>query len=150
MGPELAFGKRVTAALKSLGCDVERIENRINAGVPDLLVGVADRFVMVELKRVQHGKTVKISPHQVAFHVRHARKGRPCFVLIHQDEKATRPGGIFLYRGADSLAVYERGLDVEPLAKWGIKEIDWAELVAHLSGCETPLKNSIGNESKNG
>ena len=150
MGPELAFGKRVTAALKSLGCDVERIENRINAGVPDLLVGVAERFVMVELKRVIHGKQVQLSPHQVAFHVRHARKNRPCFVLIYQDDKRTRPGGIFLYRGADALAVYENGLEVEPLARWGTRDIDWAELVAYLSGEDPPLKNSIGSDSKNG
>jgi Holliday junction resolvase len=133
MGPELAFGKRVVAALKALGCDVERIENRINAGVPDLLVGVGDRFVMVELKRVQHGKGVKISPHQVAFHVRHARKGRPCFVLIHHDAKLTRPGGIFLYRGEDAIRLYEEGMRVEPLAQWDIKGVDWAELVGHLS-----------------
>jgi Holliday junction resolvase len=136
MGPELAFGKRVVAALKSLGCDIERIENRINAGVPDLLIGIGERFVMVELKRVQHGhgSGVKISPHQVAFHIRHSRKGRPCFVLIHRDEMLTKPGFIALYRGEDAIKLYEEGLNVEPLAKWGIKDIDWQELLGHLSG----------------
>ena len=134
MGPELAFGKRVTAALKSLGCDVERIENRINAGVPDLLIGIGERFVMVELKRVKHGKVVQISPHQVAFHIRHSRKGRPCFALIHQDAKLSRPGGILLFKGADAIRLYEEGLNVEPLAQWGIKEIDWSELYNILAG----------------
>lgn len=133
MGPELAFGKRVTAALKSLGCDVERIENRINAGVPDLLVGIGSRFVMVELKRVKQGQSVHISPHQVAFHIRHSRKSRPCFVLIHHDAKLSRPGGIFLYRGEDAIELYEEGVRAEPLAKWDIKGIDWQELYDHLS-----------------
>lgn len=133
MGPELAFGKRVTLALKSLGCTVERIENRVNAGMPDLLVGIGRRFVMVELKRVQFGQTVSISPHQVAFHIRHTRALRPCFILIHQDAKQSRPGGIFLYSGADAIQLYDNGLKTEPLAQWGIKEIEWEQVLDKLS-----------------
>ncbi len=39
MTPEARFSARVKAGL--VNCSIERIENRVNLGIPDMLVGVA-------------------------------------------------------------------------------------------------------------
>jgi hypothetical protein len=70
----------VKAALPN--CSIERIENRVNLGIPDMLIGVGDRFVLVELKVIAKGLKVGLRPHQIAFMTRHAAKGRPCFILV--------------------------------------------------------------------
>ena len=43
MKPEAAFAARVREGLKASGADIERIENRINLGIADCLVGVGSR-----------------------------------------------------------------------------------------------------------
>ena len=46
-----------------------RIENAINNGIPDLLgSGETSRFFTVELKITYDNKTVRFSPHQIAWH----------------------------------------------------------------------------------
>ena len=125
--PEARFSARVRDGLKALGCDVERIENRVNLGVSDMLVGVADCFVTLELKVVQSGLKVKLRPHQIAFLTRHAAKGRPCFVLVLNIDR------ILLYHGRDAVALAADGLRLPPLAVWPSRGINWAELKEKLS-----------------
>ena len=57
-----------------------RIENAINNGIPDLLgSGETSSFFTVELKITYDNKTVRFSPHQVAWHkVNHGCK----FIMI--------------------------------------------------------------------
>ena len=57
-----------------------RIENAINNGIPDLLgSGETSSFFTVELKITYDNKTVRFSPHQIAWHkVNHGRK----FIMI--------------------------------------------------------------------
>ena len=46
-----------------------RIENAINSGIPDLLgSGQSSNFFTVELKITYDNKTIRFSPHQVAWH----------------------------------------------------------------------------------
>ena len=46
-----------------------RIENAINSGIPDLLgSGQNSNFFTVELKITYDNKTIRFSPHQVAWH----------------------------------------------------------------------------------
>ena len=46
-----------------------RIENSINSGFPDLFgSGLNSHFFTVELKITYDNKTVRFSPHQIAFH----------------------------------------------------------------------------------
>ena len=70
MTPEARFSARVKAGL--VHCDIERVENRVNLGVPDMMIGVGDAFVLVELKVVAKGLKVGLRPHQIAFMTRHA------------------------------------------------------------------------------
>ena len=125
--PEARFSARVRDGLKGLGCDIERIENRVNLGVSDMLIGIDDRFVLVELKVVQRGLKVTLRPHQIAFLIRHAAKGRPCFVLVLNIDR------ILLYHGRDAVALAAEGLRLPPLAVWPSRGMNWAELKEKLS-----------------
>lgn len=126
--PEARFSARVRDGLKAQGCDVERIENRVNLGVSDMLVGVADRFVTLELKVIPTGQKIRLRPHQVAFLLRHAAKGRPCFLLVLRAETAKLPARVLLYHGRDAVALADEGLRCAPLAEWPSRGIDWGAL----------------------
>jgi hypothetical protein len=137
--PEAAFAARVRDGLRPLGVDTERIENRVNLGVSDMLVGAGDRLVSIELKAVSRGLKVSLRPHQIAFLTRHALRGRPCYVLVHQVGTVARPGRIVLYHGSQAIALAEKGLRLEPLAAWPNRGMAWQELADILSG-KTPTK----------
>ena len=126
--PEARFSARVRDGLKSVGCDIERIENRVNLGVSDMLVGVLDCFVTVELKVVSRGLKVTLRPHQIAFLTRHALMGRPCFVLVLNVDR------ILLYHGRDAVALAADGLRLPPMAEWKSRGMDWLTLRDYLSG----------------
>jgi Holliday junction resolvase len=134
MTPEAAFAGRVRDRLRGMGLDTERIENRVNLGLPDLIVGAADRFVMVELKAVTSGLKVGLRPHQIAFLVRHAGAGRPCFVLVHYAGTASKPAMVFLYHGRQAIELATEGLRLAPLRSWPSRTVDWLELADLLSG----------------
>lgn len=126
MTPEARFSARVKAGLAS--CDIERVENRVNLGVPDMMVGVGDRFVLVELKVVTKGLKVGLRPHQIAFMTRHAAKGRPCFVLVLDMGNTLRPSTIRLYHGRDAMQLATEGIKLEPLRCWPSRGMPWKEL----------------------
>lgn len=132
--PEAAFSARVRDALRPFGIDPERIENRVNLGVSDMLMGAGNRFVTVELKVVQRGLKVSLRPHQIAFLARHAAQGRPCFVLVHQAGGAARPARIALYHGHQAVALADQGLRLAPLREWPSRGMVWSELADVLSG----------------
>lgn len=126
MTPEARFSARVKSGL--VNCDIERVENRVNLGVPDMMIGVGDRFVLVELKAVTKGLKVGLRPHQIAFMTRHAAKGRPCFVLVHDLGNTLRPSTIRLYHGRDAMDLAAHGIKLEPLKCWPSRGMPWAEL----------------------
>jgi hypothetical protein len=126
MTPEARFSARVKAGLKI--CSVERIENRVNLGIPDMLVGVGEKFVLIELKVVVKGLQVKLRPHQIAFMTRHSSNGRPCYILVLDTGTTARPSTIRLYHGRDAMALSIDGLRLQPLLQWPSKSMDWEEL----------------------
>jgi hypothetical protein len=137
--PEAAFAARVRDGLRPFDMDTERIENRVNLGVSDMLVGAGDRFVSIELKAVSRGLKVALRPHQIAFLTRHAARGRPCYVLVHQISTVARPGRIALYHGRQAMELAEQGLRLEPMAAWPNRGMPWQELADILSG-KSPIK----------
>jgi hypothetical protein len=137
--PEAAFAARVRDGLRPFDMDTERIENRVNLGVSDLLVGAGDRFVSIELKAVVRGLKVSLRPHQIAFLTRHAARGRPCYVLVHHVSTVVRPGRIALYHGRQAIELAEQGLRLEPMAAWPNRGMPWQELADILSG-KSPIK----------
>ena len=142
--PEARFSRRVRLALQEQGCVVERIENRVNLGIPDMLVGVGSRFVLLELKAVTSGLVVGLRPHQVAFMARHSQAGRPCFVLVHDAGSTRRPASLSLYSGSQALELVELGLRAAPIMSWPDREVEWPALVELLSAGVYRLKQSIG------
>jgi len=126
MTPEARFSIRVREGL--VNCSVERIENRVNLGIPDMLVGIGDCFVMLELKVVAKGLKVGLRPHQIAFMTRHAAKGRPCFVLLLDIGNTLRPSTIRLYHGRDVMQLAAEGIKLEPLRCWPSRGMPWGEL----------------------
>ena len=80
-----------------------RLENLSSLGTPDLLCyNKKGTFFTCELK-VAKGNSVKLSPHQISFHVRHPKNS---FILVsaalYKDEK--------LYEGSRCLSLASDGL----------------------------------------
>jgi hypothetical protein len=102
-------------------CLITRIESRVNLGIPDCFIalGISGEFVPVELKVVKHGRKVRLSPHQISFHHRHAEKGFRTFILV---------GELLLYGGEQVMELAKGGIDTEPLAAWPYGAVPW-ELV---------------------
>ena len=145
--PESRFSRRVRIGLQEQGCAVERIENRVNLGIPDMLVGIGDMFVMIELKALTRGLAVDLRPHQIAFLTRHARAGRPCYVLVHDAGTVRRPGSVALYAGLQALELAEIGLRAAPIMSWPDREVDWKALTELLSAGFGQLEQSIGPDA---
>lgn len=124
--PESKFSQRVRTSL--LNCDIERLENRVNLGLPDMLIGINSRFVVVELKVVTRGLKVGLRPHQIAFMVRNAAAGRPCFILVKREGSVLVPSTISLYAGKDAIELAQQGLRLAPMASWPSRAMDWSKL----------------------
>ncbi len=138
--PEARFAQRVRLALQKHGCAVERIENRVNLGIPDMLVGIGGQFILLELKALTRGLAVSLRPHQIAFMTRHGREGRRCFVLVHDAGSSKRPASVSLYAGTQALELADVGLRAAPVMAWPAAAVDWVQLVGLLSAGFNPLK----------
>jgi hypothetical protein len=97
--PESKFWQEVKKNLKDIS--FTRLESWASSGVPDLLCynknGV---FFTVELK-VAIKEHVRLSPHQIAFHVKHPRNS---FIL----KKPPGPCSVKLYPGSMVLELADR------------------------------------------
>ena len=84
-----------------------RIENTSVLGTPDLLgYNSSGKFFTVELK-VANGNKVRLSPHQISFHVLHPEN---TFILV-KAKTACR-----LYLGKQVRELFACGLSLEPVA----------------------------------
>lgn len=59
---------------------ITRVESVATLGFPDCVLALAGNLFLVELKVATPSGRVKISPHQVAFHIGH--QDVPCFILV--------------------------------------------------------------------
>ena len=84
-----------------------RLENSSVFGTPDLLgYNSSGHFFTVELK-VTRGNSVKLSPHQIAFHKLHPKNS---FIMV----KHLVSRDVKLYEGKDILQLAACGLSLEP------------------------------------
>ena len=105
--------KRITPQIKWT-----RIENTGVAGTPDLLgYNTNHHFFTVELK-VTRGNSVRLSPHQIAFHKLHPKNS---FILV----KSLAASRVKLYEGSRIMELVACGLKLEAcclgLAACGLK-----------------------------
>ena len=99
MGPETKLYKKLKSISKTISWI--RIENYSLLGTPDLLgYNNNSYFFTVELK-VASGNKVRLSPHQIAFHVKHPKN---TFILVEHKNKH------LLFEGHQSLALVDSGL----------------------------------------
>ena len=95
-----------------------RLESWASAGVPDLLCyNEKGKFFTIELK-VQKGKKMIFSPHQIAFHIKHPHN---TFILA----KPLGPCAVKLYEGRDIMKLVQ----LEPCAP--VAE-GWTTVQEHL------------------
>jgi hypothetical protein len=102
--PERKFWLKVKKFMPEIS--FTRLENLSGFGTPDLLAyNKKGTFFTVELK-VAKGNSVKLSPHQISFHVKHPHNS---FILVssdlYKDEK--------LYEGSRCLSLATEGLRLE-------------------------------------
>ena len=109
-----------------------RLENWASFGTPDLLgYSPNSTFFTVELKVAKSNK-VALSPHQVAWHVRHPSGS---FVLVRYiDKKIKKNFTCSLYPGSEILNLVRLGLAHEPLVR------------GSLDACACSLLERVGGE----
>ena len=104
MAPERKFYQKIKRAFSDFS--LIRLENNSLHGTPDLLVCNANgHFFTIELKVTKSNK-VNLSPHQIAFHVKHPHN---TFILV----EALGPGTVKLFRGSRILELEACGLQLE-------------------------------------
>ena len=104
-----------------------RIETWATPGVPDILLcDEAGGFHFVELKTTA-GQAVDLSPHQVAWHTRHAHAS--VWVLIEQAAASDRPRALHLYHGRDAVSLRTDGLRHPAAGSWSWP-VAWDEILA--------------------
>ena len=112
MGPEAKFYQQIKRNFKKLS--LIRIENSSLLGTPDLLVcNTSGYFCTLEIK-VTKRKKCAISPHQIAFHVRHPKN---TFIIV----KALGPlppntSPISMFHGSRITELVACGLKLEACA----------------------------------
>ena len=104
MKPETKFWHKIKKAMPEIS--FTRLENLSGFGTPDLLCyNKKGTFFTCELK-VAKGNSVKLSPHQISFHVKHPHNS---FILVssalYREEK--------LYEGSRCLQLVACGLKLD-------------------------------------
>lgn len=89
---------------------------------------------MIELKVVMRGKKVKLSPHQVSFHLKHASLGCPTFILVEYwpPPTSTEKRQIALYAGKDSEGILAYGINQKPLKRAVMDSQGWLAILGAL------------------
>ena len=104
MAPERKFYQKIKRAFSNFS--LIRLENNSLHGTPDLLVCNANgHFFTIELKVTKSNK-VNLSPHQIAFHVKHPHN---TFIMV----EALGPGTVKLFRGSRIMELVTSGLELE-------------------------------------
>ena len=69
---------------------------------------------------------MNLSPHQVAFHLKHADMRCPTFVLVLYSPVGKRKESeLLLYRGDQIMDVHKLGVKAEPLERWPWLGVQW-------------------------
>ena len=104
MKPERKFYEKIKKSIPQISWI--RLENNSLLGTPDLLAcNTSGHFFTVELK-VTKGNKVRLSPHQISFHVKHPHN---TFIMV----EALGPGTVKLFRGSRIMELATSGLKLE-------------------------------------
>ena len=104
MGPEAKFYQKLKRNFKSIS--LIRIENNSLLGTPDLLgYNNSGHFFTLELK-VTRGNKIRLSPHQIAFHVKHPKNTYICIEHLGS-------GIVKLFRGSRIMELVACGFKLD-------------------------------------
>jgi hypothetical protein len=109
-GPEAKLYKNLKNVKTNISWN--RLENRSLLGTPDLLAyNINGTFFTVELKVTmpRSAHKIRLSPHQISFHVRHPKN---TFILV---ACSLDKGKVCLYPGSSILELVTSGLKLEAL-----------------------------------
>ena len=107
MAPERKFYQKIKKSFTNFS--LIRLENNSLHGTPDLLVCNANgHFFTIELKVTKSNK-VNLSPHQIAFHVKHPHN---TFIMVEALGSCT----VKLFRGSRILELDACGLKLDACA----------------------------------
>ena len=106
MGPEAKLYRKFKRATPKVLW--HRIENLAIPGMPDALGYTENFFYFTVEFKVTKGKKIKLSPHQIAYHVAHPHNS---FILAEH----LGPGTVKLYEGSMVRELVACGLKLEPL-----------------------------------
>ena len=106
MGPEAKLYRKFKKATPKILW--HRIENLAIPGMPDVLGYTENFFYFTVEFKVTKSKKLKLSPHQIAYHVAHPHNS---FILA----ETLGPGCLKLYEGAVVRELVACGLTLEPL-----------------------------------
>jgi len=104
--PETKFYQEIKKKFKNF--QLTRIENISVPGVPDLLCYNKNHFFFTLELKVTTGNKIRLSPHQISFHIRHPLNS---FILV----KSLVSSDVKLYEGQQVEELAARGLLLEPL-----------------------------------
>jgi hypothetical protein len=90
-GPESKFYKKFKKATPKILWN--RIENLSTLGMPDALAYNKNHFYFTVEFKVTRGNKVRLSPHQIAYHVSHPHNSFICIETLG-------PGTVKLYEGS--------------------------------------------------
>lgn len=110
---------------------ITRIESRVGLGIPDSLVAIENHgFLPVELKVVTSGRKVRLSPHQVGFHLKHAAMGCPTFILVeyHPPKSSGKKPQILSYEGKMVEDILTHGIDAKTALTADLSPSGWSEV----------------------
>jgi hypothetical protein len=125
--PESALNKKIADNLPD--AYVTRLESRTGLGIPDMLIALGNVFVMLENKVCALGtKKVKLSPHQVSFHVKHSLTKAPTFIMVQHQLRTEKVKSLSLYGGHQAMDLLEKGILLEPLLRYPYNAIDWQKI----------------------
>jgi hypothetical protein len=116
-----------------------RVETRVALGMPDCLAALpCGRWVTLELKVVASGRKIRLSPHQIAFHIRHAHMPSWIVVQYWPPGTARSPDSILLlYRAAQAQSLTETGVDTPAVLRERWRDVDWPAMAELLAAAPT-------------
>ena len=116
---------------------VNRIENRIGGGVPDVYICIDGYSIWLELK-VTKSHRVSVSPHQIAWHYSLSQSKGESFFLV----KALSSSNLYLFDGIRGRGLAEHGLRV------GVRD-SGSSIRGSGSGFRDSGSSSTGQDSGN-
>jgi len=145
---ESALYKLLRARLAEVS--LNRLETRVALGMPDCLAALpTGQWITLELKVVASGRKIRLSPHQVAFHVRHAQMPSWIVVQYWPPGTARAPDSILLlYHGSQAQALLDTGIDTPAVLRERWRDVDWQALVVKLANnrSDWPTIGQIGQQ----